>query len=153
MVSSRTTRSSKSNGGEKFQDNDYLPSSSSRRRSGSSNDANLSDSSSGTMHDALDVPRNVTPPKEWEVERVLSKQIKRDASVHYLLKWKNYKGEPTWEPNENCGCPKLIKEFEDDINRNSSGKDRLSVESKSSSSSETRKTRTKSSTRTSTSRR
>lgn len=47
-----------------------------------------------------------------EVEKVLSKQIKRDGTVHYLLKWRNYKGEPTWEPRNNCACYKLIDEFE-----------------------------------------
>lgn len=66
---------------------------------------------------------------EWEVESVLSKQIKRDGSVHYLLKWKNYKGDPTWEPEHNCGCERLIFDFEDEVKQKQQELENMSVHS------------------------
>lgn len=66
-------------------------------------------------------------PDEWEVESVLSKQIKRDGSVYYLLKWKNYKGEPTWEPENNCGCDKLINDFHAEVHARQDEAARMSV--------------------------
>jgi len=52
-------------------------------------------------------------PENFEVEKVVGKQIDADGNIFYLLKWKSWNGEPTWEPQENCGCIKLIADFEE----------------------------------------
>lgn len=49
----------------------------------------------------------------WEVEKVLDKKINPiTGNVEYLLKWKAWDGDPTWEPEENCACTVLIRKFE-----------------------------------------
>lgn len=50
--------------------------------------------------------------EEYVVEAVVNKRIYKGV-LQYLLKWKGYSStENTWEPEENCGCPELIAEFE-----------------------------------------
>lgn len=50
--------------------------------------------------------------KDWEVERILSKKVDDNAEVGYLVKWMNYEGSPTWEPESNCTCELKIAEYE-----------------------------------------
>lgn len=42
------------------------------------------------------------------------------GNVEYLLQWKNWDGEPTWEPEDNCDCTLLIKKFEKELQRRES---------------------------------
>lgn len=58
---------------------------------------------------------------EWEVEKVIGKRFDSDGRVSYLLKWKYWDGEPTWEPEDNCACDKLIDDYEQRISRQSNG--------------------------------
>lgn len=56
----------------------------------------------------------------WEVEKVLGKQKNLiTGKFEYLLQWKNWDGEPTWEPEENCDCTTLIKQWEREEKRKS----------------------------------
>lgn len=48
---------------------------------------------------------------EWEVEEILDKRT-RKGTVEYLVKWKDWPGEPTWEKEENCDCVNLIAAYE-----------------------------------------
>lgn len=49
--------------------------------------------------------------EEYVVEAVVGKRVKGGV-LQYLLKWKGYSSaENTWEPEENCGCPELIAEY------------------------------------------
>lgn len=34
------------------------------------------------------------------------------GQLEYLLQWKNWDGEPTWEPADNCDCHELIARYE-----------------------------------------
>lgn len=49
---------------------------------------------------------------EWEVEEILKKRIVRNNEVEYLLKWRNWPGEPTWVKEKACECINLIAAFE-----------------------------------------
>lgn len=64
-----------------------------------------------------DEPTNEEEMKEstetnYDVEKVVGKKFDEDGSLFYLLKWKGWNGEPTWEPESNCGCEKLIEDYE-----------------------------------------
>lgn len=50
-------------------------------------------------------------PDEWEVEEILDKRVHK-GKVEYLLKWRGWPGEPTWEKADNCACHNLIAAFE-----------------------------------------
>lgn len=50
-------------------------------------------------------------PDEWEVEEILDKRM-RKKKVEYLVKWRGWPGDPTWEKAENCACHNLIARFE-----------------------------------------
>lgn len=49
--------------------------------------------------------------QEWNVGKVIGKRIDINGRVEYLLQWEGWP-EPTWEPESNLSCPKLIAEFE-----------------------------------------
>lgn len=53
----------------------------------------------------------------WEVEKIEAKKTDAEGNVYYLLRWKNWDGEPSWEPDSNCGCDKLIQDYEEMIAR------------------------------------
>jgi len=48
----------------------------------------------------------------YQVEKILSKRLK-SGKLEYYIKWKGYDDpkDNTWEPEENCQCPDLIREF------------------------------------------
>lgn len=48
---------------------------------------------------------------EWEVEAILDKRTTR-GKVEYLVKWRGWTGEPTWELSDNCDCINLIAAYE-----------------------------------------
>lgn len=48
---------------------------------------------------------------EWEVEAIVDKRIRR-GRVQYLVKWRGWPGDPTWEFAENCQCFNLIAAYE-----------------------------------------
>lgn len=48
----------------------------------------------------------------WDVEKVVGKRYDSEGRPFYLIKWKSYNGEPTWEPKENCNCSDLIEQYE-----------------------------------------
>lgn len=48
----------------------------------------------------------------WEVDEVLDKRVNEKNEVEYLVRWKDWPGEPTWEPEANCNCINLIAAFE-----------------------------------------
>lgn len=60
--------------------------------------------------------REDSSSREYEVESILAKQVERDGSTKFLLKWTGY-SYPTWEPEDNIGCNRLIEEFERDVER------------------------------------
>lgn len=55
-------------------------------------------------------------PKEtgFVVEKIVDKRITPEGKVEYLIKWRSYpNSDNTWEPEENCDCPKLMQKFEE----------------------------------------
>jgi hypothetical protein len=48
---------------------------------------------------------------EWEVEEILERRV-RHNEVEYLVRWKNWDGEPTWVKEKDCTCVNLIAAFE-----------------------------------------
>uniref|UniRef100_A0AC34Q3X9 Chromo domain-containing protein n=1 Tax=Panagrolaimus sp. JU765 TaxID=591449 RepID=A0AC34Q3X9_9BILA len=61
----------------------------------------------------------------FTVEKILDKREKNDGSVEYLIKWKGYDDpkDDTWEPADNCKCPKLIQKFEQEYEKQAEGSD------------------------------
>lgn len=79
-------------------------------RNGTCRGSRESQPNSDEMSDLTDDSTHLDQ-ETYEVEEVKAKQVSRDTSIHYLLKWKNH-DEMTWEPDYNCDCPQLIDEFE-----------------------------------------
>lgn len=54
----------------------------------------------------------------WEVEKVLgSRYNDEEQCMEYLLSWKGYPGEYTWEKEHDCCCDDLIKDYEKECKR------------------------------------
>lgn len=51
-------------------------------------------------------------PTVYEVETILGKKFDSEGNVEYLVKWKSWNGDPTWEPEDNCLCTDLITMYE-----------------------------------------
>lgn len=58
--------------------------------------------------DTTDVEDNVT----FEVDSIRGKKIDDDNKIYYLVKWKAWDGDATWEPEENCLCTQKIEDWE-----------------------------------------
>ena len=55
-----------------------------------------------------------TEDGEYEVEKVLLKNVHVDKNPYYLLKWAGYGyGELSWESEASLDCTELVKEFHD----------------------------------------
>lgn len=50
--------------------------------------------------------------EEFEVEAVLDKRVSDEGKTEYLIQWKGYPGEETWEDTTNLFCPDEIRRFE-----------------------------------------
>ncbi|KAI6189501.1 Chromobox-like protein 5 [Aphelenchoides bicaudatus] len=49
--------------------------------------------------------------QSWEVEKILDRRYLK-GKPEYLLKWKDWDGEPTWQALNKGDCPELLKAFE-----------------------------------------
>ena len=58
-------------------------------------------------------PRQSRAKKKWEVEKIVNKRRTSANKVEYLVVWKGFPGEDSWEGISNvAGCKDLINEFE-----------------------------------------
>ncbi|KAF7639391.1 hypothetical protein Mgra_00001061 [Meloidogyne graminicola] len=53
-------------------------------------------------------------PKQYIVEKIISKRITINGKIEYLLKWEGHMIS-SWEPEENLDCPDLVQKFESNI--------------------------------------
>lgn len=54
----------------------------------------------------------------WEVEKVLSSRYNdEEQCMEYLLAWRGFPNEYTWEKEQDCDCDKLIKAYEREAKR------------------------------------
>jgi hypothetical protein len=72
----------------------------------------LRDTSNATTNGVAVVDAEQYEDTMWEVERVVGKRYDEEGRAYYHLKWKEYDGEPSWEPKENCHCRDLIQDYE-----------------------------------------
>lgn len=50
---------------------------------------------------------------EWEVEEILAKRNTKEGRYEFLVKWKNWQGEPTWLHEDECDtCQNMVAAFE-----------------------------------------
>lgn len=50
--------------------------------------------------------------KEFEVEKIIEVQYKKNKNREFLIRWKGFtSADDTWEPEENLNCPELIAKF------------------------------------------
>lgn len=49
--------------------------------------------------------------EEWEVEEILEERIMK-GEKEYLIRWKGFEGEDTWEKADQVNCPDLIAKFQ-----------------------------------------
>ncbi|XP_034190669.1 uncharacterized protein LOC117608970 [Osmia lignaria lignaria] len=50
--------------------------------------------------------------KEFEVEKIIEVQYKKNKTREFLIRWKGFtSADDTWEPEENLNCPELIAKF------------------------------------------
>lgn len=64
----------------------------------------------------------VDDDQDYEVDKILEKKFTAKGEVSYLVKWKGWQGEPTWEPETNCQCQGKIEEFEKSFEKRRFGK-------------------------------
>jgi RNase H-like domain found in reverse transcriptase/Integrase zinc binding domain/Chromo (CHRromatin Organisation MOdifier) domain len=50
--------------------------------------------------------------EEFEVEAVIGRRVNDQDKTEYLIQWKGYPGEDTWEEVTNLHCPEEIRRFE-----------------------------------------
>ncbi|XP_041986760.1 chromobox protein homolog 1-like [Aricia agestis] len=54
--------------------------------------------------------------EEYEVERILEVQFKKNGQRQFLIHWKGWSSKfDSWEPENNLNCPDLIKKFMDKV--------------------------------------
>jgi len=79
------------------------------------------DDNAVSIYQNQDQDQDLEPmPEEiaWEVNQVLDKQVNPvTGGIEYLIEWKEWSGPPTWEPENNCDCPSLIRKFEKERRR------------------------------------
>lgn len=68
-------------------------------------------SSPGNKKGKTESPK-ISEQKVYEVEFILGKKYDLEGNISYLVKWKSWDGEPTWEPEEYCLCTNLLTEYE-----------------------------------------
>jgi len=57
--------------------------------------------------------------EEFVAEKILKKRIRKDGSVQYFVKWKNFDdSDNTWEPPSELSCKELIDSFEKNVTEN-----------------------------------
>jgi hypothetical protein len=64
-------------------------------------------------HVSFEKPGEDETDRDFEVEEVVGKKVKKDGTVLYKLKWRGYPlSQCTWEPEEHLSCRELVDEFE-----------------------------------------
>ena len=61
-------------------------------------------------------PKRKREAKEdiYEVERIVASRPQKNGKLEYRVKWKGWpESDNTWEPEENLGCPKKLREFKE----------------------------------------
>jgi hypothetical protein len=62
---------------------------------------------------SFDKPGEDETDRDFEVEEVVGKKVKKDGTVLYKLTWRGYPlSQCTWEPEEHLSCRELVDEFE-----------------------------------------
>ena len=59
---------------------------------------------------AAEQPPEEFDEEEFEVEQILA-QRHTVRGAEYLVQWKNWDGDPTWEPEEHLSCPEKLEDF------------------------------------------
>ena len=59
--------------------------------------------------------RPIRTGEDYEVEKIINHKWTSDTQLLFLVQWKGYPGEDTWEPESHLECPVLVHNYFDKL--------------------------------------